>query len=259
MDTIVAPDCVSELVKAANTSGEAGAIQARLMLHPETDKVNSLGNVTHFLGFGYCQGYGEKFSGDMTVKNIMYPSGAAVLFTAAALKQVGLFDEEFWMYNEDQDLGWRLWLSGYTCILAPAAVVYHKYEFSKSIKKYYYMDRNRLLAIFKNYSCLTLCLIFPALVIMELGLTIFSLKTGWFKERLRVWLYFLNPFKWHYLFKARQKTQRLRRVKESRILSLISGRIWYQEIADPKLRFINPIFSVYFSIVKGIVRIVNCF
>jgi len=259
MDTVIEKDCVSELVKVAETSEKIGAVQARLMLHPETDKVNSLGNTTHFLGFGYCDGYGEKFSGDLTVKNIMYPSGAAVLFTATALKKVGLFDEEFWMYNEDQDLGWRLWLAGYACVLAPQAVVYHKYEFSKSIKKYYFMDRNRLLAIFKNYSCLTLFLIFPALVIMELGLTLFSLKTGWFREKLRVWLYFLNPFKWSYFIKARRQVQRSRAVKESQILPLISGRIWYQEIADPKLKFINPIFSAYWAVVRGIIKIVNFF
>ena len=83
------------------------------------------------------------------------------------LKEVGLFDEEMWMYNEDQDLGWRVWLAGYKCVLAWDAVIYHKYEFSRSISKYYWMDRNRNLSIFKNYHFLTLILIFPAWLAME--------------------------------------------------------------------------------------------
>jgi len=257
MDTIVEKDCVSEMVKAAATDAKIGAVQARLMLYPEKEKVNSLGNVTHFLGFGYSAGYQEKFNGDLSVKDIMYPSGAAVLFPAASLKKVGLFDEEFWMYNEDQDLGWRLWLAGYRCVLAPRAVVYHKYEFGKSIKQFYYMDRNRLITAFKNYSFLTLILIFPAFVIMELGLLLYSLKSGWFKERLRVWLYFLTPWKWPYLLEARRRTQRLREVNESKILKMISGKIWYQEVADNKLKFINPIFNAYWKLVRGFISLIN--
>ena len=257
LDTVIEKNAVSELVKVAESDAKIGAVQARLMLYPEKDKVNSLGNVTHFLGFGYSAGYQENFSGDLSVKDIMYPSGAAVLFSAAALKKVGLFDEEFWMYNEDQDLGWRLWLAGYTCVLAPAAVVYHKYEFSKSIKKFYYMDRNRLIAIWKNYSPLTLVLIFPAFVIMELGLTLFSLKTGWFKEKMRVWFYFLNPGHWPYLIKARQQTQRLREVNDSLILKMISGKIWYQEIADSKLKIINPVFNFYWKLIRGFVCLIR--
>ncbi|MCG2697542.1 hypothetical protein L6307_00370, partial [Candidatus Parcubacteria bacterium] len=160
---------------------------------------------------------------------------------------------EFWMYNEDQDLGWRIWLAGYKCVLANSAVAYHKYEFSKSIKQYYWMDRNRIIAIIKNYHILTLLLIFPAFIIMEIGLILFSLKTGWFKEKMRVWKYFLTPAKWIYLISARKKTQKLRRVKDKDIIKLITSKIWYQEIDDVKLRLINPVFNAYWSIVKKLI------
>jgi GT2 family glycosyltransferase len=190
----------------------------------------------------------------MSVKDIMYPSGAAVLFNLSVLREVGLFDEVFWMYNEDQDLGWRLWLSGYSCLLAPAAVVYHKYEFSKSIAKYYWMDRNRILAMWKNYSLVTLVLIFPAFVIMELGLLLFALKGGWLREKLKVWGYFLRSDTWVYIIKARAEVQIKRKVKDSKLLKMFSGRIWYQEIGDWKLRLVNPFFAAYFWLVKIIIK-----
>jgi len=254
MDTVVEPNCVSEMVKVAEQDEKIGAVQARLMLWPEKDKINSLGNITHFLGFGYCLGYRQEMPNVPAERDqkskVCYPSGAAVLFKAEVLKRVGLFDEEFWMYNEDQDLGWRIWLAGYKCILAPEAVVYHKYEFAKSIKQYYWMDRNRMLSVIKNYHWLTLILITPACLIMELGLLLFSAKTGWLKEKIKVWLYFLKPRTWQYLIKARRQAQSLRQVKDRDIVKMFSGKIWYQEVGDGRLKIANLVFNIYWQIVK---------
>jgi len=258
MDTIITPKAISEMVLAAESDARIGAVQARLMLHPKTDKVNSLGNSTHFLGFGYCVGYREAYKEtDNSLKEIFYPSGAAVLFKAAALKKVGLFDESLWMYNEDQDLGWRIWLQGYSCVLAPQAVVYHKYEFSRSISKYYWMDRNRTIVLLKNYSCLTLILISPALILMEIGLLIFSLQNGSFKEKLKVWAYFLNIKNWFRIIRARKIIQKNRLTKEGKILKMISAKIWYQEVGSFKLRLANIVFSIYWSIVKLILKLLS--
>jgi GT2 family glycosyltransferase len=254
MDTISETNCLEKLIETMNTHPEAGAIQARLMLYPKTDVINSLGNETHFLGFGYSKGYQEKFSEiNNRIQEIAYPSGAAVLLRVAALKEVGLFDEEMWMYNEDQDLGWRLWLAGYQCLIAPHAVVYHKYEFSRSIQKYYWMDRNRIITILKNYYWLTLVLIIPAFIVMEGGLVLFSIQSGWFKEKLHVWKYFLSLKNWQLILKKRHQIQRTRKLPEKKILSLITGKIWYQEIGSWKLKVANPIFELYWFIVRALI------
>jgi GT2 family glycosyltransferase len=273
MDTIPDKSAVSEMVKVFenNKSGAeneklritnyelrpAGAVQARLMLHPETNKINSLGNATHFLGFGYSIGYNDDVKiakvNEVKTAPICYPSGAAVMFSREALNTVGFFDEEFWMYNEDQDLGWRVWLAGFSCLLANDAVVYHKYEFSRSITKYYWMDRNRIVAILKNYHSLTLLLILPAFLVMEVGLILFSLKSDWWPEKKKVWRYFLTPRTWIYLYRARSESQKIRKVKDRDIISIFTGRIWYQEIDDWKLRMINPVFELYWQLVRMII------
>jgi len=212
MDTVVEASCVTKMVEAGknppnplyqggkmqlnNQGGKIGVVQARLMLYPDKERVNSLGNATHFLGFGYGVGYNEKFNppsplyqggkmqeGEMHGGEICYPSGAAVLFTREMLEKIGLFDEEFWMYNEDQDIGLRAWLAGYKCVLASEAVAYHKYEFSRSVQKYYWMDRNRIIVLLKFYKILTLLLILPAFVVMEFGLLFFAWQGGWLKEK----------------------------------------------------------------------------
>ena len=285
MDTVVAPDCVSKMIEMAENppgpfyqgggiqpppsplSGRRiGAVQARLMMYNEKSKINSLGNATHFLGFGYCLGYKEEYNppsppassaGQAFYQegiNICYPSGAAVLFKAEVLKKVGFFDEEFWMYNEDQDLGWRVWLAGFRCVLAPDAVVYHKYEFSRSIKKYYCLDRNRIMVMLKNYGWPTLVLVFPAFTIMEIGLIFFSLKNGWFYEKAKVYSYFLNLTNWRRIMAERKKVQGLRTVKDGQIIKLLSGKIWYQEIGERRLKVANVIFNAYWQIAKGLIK-----
>ena len=252
--TVLEPDCVREMIKAAERDNKIGAVQSRMMLWPDKNKISSLGNATHFLGFGYCLGYQEEWHGQAgNGSDIFYPSGSSFLIKCEVLEKVGLFDEEFWMYNEDQELGWRIWLAGYKCVLAPQAMLYNKYEFQRSIKKFYWMDRNRIISILICYKTLTLLLVFPAFIIMEFGLILFSIKTGWLKEKLRVWAYFLNPRTWAYLYRARKEVQSLRQVKDKDIVKLISGRIWYQEVADWKLKFINPVFSLYWQIVKKII------
>jgi GT2 family glycosyltransferase len=272
MDTVIAPDALTEMVKAAEVDEKIGAVQARLMLwerrSPEAEtatghQINSLGNATHFLGFGYSLGYNEeweekksKIANQKSQIEIMYPSGAAVLFKKAALEEVGFLDEEYWMYNEDQELGWRLLLAGWKNVLAPDAVVYHKYEFSRSISKYYWMDRNRILAILECYQISTLILIAPAFLIMELGLILFSIKNGSLKEKIKVWQYFLTAKNWQYIKTARARNQKLRKVKDKEIAKLITGKIWYQEIGDWKLRLINPIFNAYWILVRILLTIV---
>ncbi|NTW22056.1 glycosyltransferase family 2 protein [Candidatus Falkowbacteria bacterium] len=257
MDTIAHQSAVSELVKAVERDESIGAVQARLMLWPDKEKVNSLGNATHFMGFGYCEGYGNDGAKldlkSMEDKAIFYPSGAAVMFTAEALRTIGLFDEVLWMYNEDQDLGWRIWLAGLRCHLAPQAVVFHKYEFSRSISKYYWMDRNRLVVIFKNYKLATIILILPAMLIMEVGQLLFAAKGGWFKEKLRVYAYFLYPGSWRYILAGRRGVKNLRKVPDRAIINMLASRIEFQELESLPLRIANIIFTVYWRAIKRLI------
>jgi GT2 family glycosyltransferase len=256
MDTIVTAGCISHLVQTANSSESIGAVQARLMLWPDKDSINSLGNATHFLGFGYCEGYGEKWSGDPSAiyRDIGYPSGAAGLYKKEVLERIGLFDEEFWMYNEDQDLGWRIWLAGWKCVLATKAVVYHKYEFAGNDRKYYWLDKNRMLAMIKNYHMATLLLISPAFIFMEFGLLLFAFQKGWLRDKLKVYKYFLSRKNRQYILRARRESQALRKVADKDILNIFSGRIRYPEIRNWKLEFANWFLNQYWRIVKFFIR-----
>ncbi len=268
LDTTVAPDFLERAL--AKAGDDVGSVQSLILLHPSVAKAgaamlsNTLGNAIHYLGFGYCYGYGwekekwEKYLVDWRVRdpelNIAYGSGAGILLNMRALRETGFFDDIYFMYHEDLDLGWRLRLAGYKNILAPESVIYHKYEFSKSIKKYYWMERNRFITMMKNYSGLTLILIFPALVIMEFGLLLFSFRSGWWREKLRVYEYFLHPKRWRVIASGRHRAQKLRKASDRQIAKHFVGEILFQDMDSPLLtKIANPIFNLYWKIIQRLI------
>ena len=252
-DTAVEPDFLQAAVKLAESDSKIGAVQSKLLLYDDKSKINSIGNEIHYLGFAFAGGYQLPDSG-IKEAEITYPSGASVLFKVSALKQVGLFNEEFFMYHEDADLGWRLWLSGFKVMLAPDSVVYHKYEFSRSIKKYYYMERNRYLVILQNYKLATIILISPACLLMDVAMFFYSFIGGWWKEELRVYNYFLLPRSWVKLLKTRKEVQKKRKVGDREIIKRFAGKIQFQDIQNPLLKYIaNPVFNLYWQIIKRII------
>jgi len=253
-DTISDSGFLKELVKTAEADEKIAAVQPRIMLYPEKEKVNSLGNSIHYLGFGYSSGGYQQFNGNLEPKEIAYASGAAVLIKKEALEKVGLFDPDFFMYHEDLDLGWRLRLAGYKILVVPTAVVYHKYQFSKSIKKYYFMERNRLICLLENYKIGTLILIFPAWLIMEIGLLLFSLKSGFWQEKLRVYGFFLKADTWRKIARERRAKRAIRAKKDKDVINLFTGKIEFQEIDNFILKKIaNPAFNLYWRVVKFLI------
>lgn len=273
-DTSVEPDFLERALEKMRDG--VASVQSLIFVHPSMGilsalksgqdahgRVNTLGNAIHFLGFGYCYGYGwsreraEKFLENWRARdpelNIAYGSGAGILYDMEALKKIGYFDDDYFMYHEDLDLGWRLRLAGYKNVLAPESKIYHKYEFSKSIKKYYFMERNRYITIFKNYSAWTLFLIAPALILMEAGLFIFSLASGFWREKLRVYDYFLRPKNCRRICEKRKKIQKSRKISDKEISKYFVSKIEFQDLKNVILdKIANPLFTIYWQIIKSV-------
>lgn len=256
MDTIADSRWLEELVVAAENNKNVGAIQSLIMLHPETDKINSSGNHLHFLGFGFCKDYGQEISDSefMIHNSFFYASGASVLYPVEVLKKVGLFDSEFFMYHEDTDLSWRMRQAGYEVILAPKSIMFHKYQFSRSISQFYYMERNRMIMIFENYRLGTLFLILLPFLMMEIGQLGYAALRGLFWTKLKVYSYFLRPKNWSRMIKNKRRKAKLRKVTDRELAKLIVGKIEFQEIANPILKYlVNPVFNIYWKIIRQLI------
>ncbi len=249
-DTVVEPDFLSRAITLAKTNDRIGAVQSKLLLYQDKKHINSIGNEIHYLGFAYAGGY-QLPDEPLEPREVTYPSGAATLYRVSALREVGNFNPEFFMYHEDTDLGWRLWLAGWRCMLAPTSVVYHKYEFSRSISKYYYMERNRLWLLLSNYKLATLLVISPALFFMNTLLLGYSFIGGFWREEWRAYAFFLKPQSWQAVKRSRQHIARIRRVKDHDVVKRFTGIIVFQDVQNPLLRYIvNPLTQGYWEVVR---------
>ena len=254
-DAIFEPSTLREIVAAAEAHPNAGSFQPLIVLAQDPGKINSIGNDIHFAGHGYCRGYGDSISSaPKNITPITYASGAGVLYRMSALRHVGLFDEALFAYHEDLDLGWRLLLAGYDNLLVPSSKLRHHYEFSRSISKWYWMERNRGIVLWKHDRLWTLVLLLPVLIAIELATWLFALLRGWGNEKWKATSWFFKPSSWVYLHAARRNTQRLRKRSDREMLPRFVSGITYQEVSSPFMEKIaNPLMAIYFFVLKRLV------
>ena len=248
--------CLSELLKTMSKNDTIGIVQPKILLWDDPQRINTIGNDSHFLGYGFMRGYRDLTEDHPHLKERPIPSvsGAALLLKSSLLEEIGQFDESFFMYSEDTDLSWRARLRGYKLFLSPKAISYHFYEFSKNPMKMYYLDRNRIILVLKNYKILTLILLLPAFALMEIGESFFALQSGWWKEKIRSRLYFLNLNNLIRIYKDRQKIQKSRLVNDREILEIYRGDIHFEEVDNVLLKYVgNPILKLYFVLLKFVV------
>jgi GT2 family glycosyltransferase len=89
-----------------------------------------------------------------TPHEVLLPSACAALYRKKMLDEIGLFDESFFAYCEDTDLGLRGQLAGWKAFLAPDAVIYHHYSSTGgkySSLKAYLVERNHVWVAIKNF------------------------------------------------------------------------------------------------------------
>jgi GT2 family glycosyltransferase len=253
-DTEVQPDFLVEAVTVAEADARIAAVQSLLLLMWARNQVNSAGNAIHFLGLGYCLGYREAAAKHLgtPVRDIAYGSGAGLLLRVAALREVGLLEEEFFMYHEDLDLGWKLRLAGWRVVIAPASVVWHDFEFSRSIKKYFWMERNRFVVLFGRLSGRTLAVLAVPLLLAELGLLLPAVRGGWWREKLRVYRDLLTNHRTHRLIaRLRAETCRLRRVSDREIASRFVAAVEGQEVEPAFTKYVaNPLMRLAWGAVR---------
>lgn len=145
-DAVPAPAWLAELLAAA--PGRA-AVTSRMLL-PD-GRVNNAGVLLLRDGYGADRGFGAADGPPYDAPAEVFGfSGGAALLRTDALRAVGGFPAEFFLYYEDTDTAWRLRLAGGAVGYAPAAVVRHRHSASadqSSALFSFHNERNRLLTL----------------------------------------------------------------------------------------------------------------
>lgn len=256
-DASLHPQAIAHLATALEADNSIGAAQPLIILDPERNKINSAGNAIHFLGFGYCNQYLSPVEQAPTViTDIGFTSGAALFTRLDLVAKHGGLEHAFFMYHEDLEYSVRLRMLGYRSVLVPQAIAYHQYEFSRSMSKYYFMERNRFAFLLITYKIPTLLLLAPLLFATEIALLFFAWRGGWLQERIKAYRYFLTSEAWSTWLPKRRSLQGLRRVSDRDLLRFTTGSILFQEAQTTSpivTHFANPILSAALRILQVII------
>ncbi len=127
------------------------------ILSADGTKIDFIGGVVNYVGLAHQRHFGEdadKYD-EPEKKELLFACGGAMLMDRKVFLDVGGFDEDFFAFFEDVDLGWRLWVMGYKVAFAPTAVAFHRHhQTAGKIPRHMLMtlyERNSLYTIFKNY------------------------------------------------------------------------------------------------------------
>jgi GT2 family glycosyltransferase len=125
-DAIPAQDWLERLLAAAERHPDVAAFGSKQIMAETPDRLDGLGDVYHVSGAAWRDGYNLPDRDiPSTPCEIFSPCAAAAMYRRAALDEAGGFDEDYFCYFEDVDLGFRLRLLGHRCMLVPDAVVRH--------------------------------------------------------------------------------------------------------------------------------------
>lgn len=145
---------VRAAVEKFGESENIGAVASRV-LDWDGKLVDYIGSAMTWYGMGY-----KPFTSELIPKtpdipqDVLFGTGSAMFVRRSVFDQLGGFDERYFMFFEDVDLGWRLNLRGWRFAYQPASLAYHKHHASMDAfgpyKETYLLERNALYTLYKN-------------------------------------------------------------------------------------------------------------
>jgi GT2 family glycosyltransferase len=134
---------------------DVGMVASKILVWEDPRIIDKCGHLIYPDGQNRGRGHGEPDQGQFDrQEEALWPDGCAALYRRAMLNEVGGFDEEFFAYADDAELGLRARIAGWTCLYAPGAVVRHHRGATlglNSARRLTLIERNRVLLVVKLF------------------------------------------------------------------------------------------------------------
>lgn len=236
IDTQVTPDFLNVIVNAMEDDSSIGASQPKLLLESNKKHIDSMGAFIDVIGGTYNISYNQEDKNQYPFSfSIFYAKGAALFVRKELFNNIGGFDDDFFLWRDEVDLCWRIWLSGYKVINIPSSVVYHYGSaiIKKTVpnpKMEFYFTRNNIRMLIKNYELNNLIKFLPLFLLFRCYITSRnSLKS---KNPLH-FLFFYSAIFWNLKFLRATLIKRffvkkiVRKVKDKELIGkVISKRLF---------------------------------
>lgn len=231
-DAMPSSDWLACLLSAARSHPDVAAFGSRQVAYGMSSILDGVGDVYHFSGLVWRRGHGRvERPADRRPREIFSPCAGAALYRREAVSRVGGFDEDYFCYVEDVDLGFRLRLAGLASKYVPEALVYHVGAASSggqhSDFTVYHGHRNLVWTFVKNMPGA----LFWALLPVHVALNLFSV--AWFALQGQGWV--VLRAKWD-AFKGLPRMWRKRRLVQAGRRATLAD-IW--RVLDRRLNPLN--------------------
>jgi GT2 family glycosyltransferase len=154
-DAIAEPDWLQELMLYGDEARRVGMLASKILFCEPPGVIDKAGHLIYWDGQNRGRGTMEKDSGQYAQpEEILWPDACAALYHRRLFEETGGFDETFFAYGDDADLGMRARLLGWKAWYVPTAVVHHRHSATAgaySPLKVMLVERNRLLLAVKNF------------------------------------------------------------------------------------------------------------
>ncbi|OOZ36750.1 glycosyltransferase family 2 protein [Solemya velesiana gill symbiont] len=212
---------LEKLLESARDHPGFDVFGSKLVKADESSILDGAGDAYHISGLAWRMGHGYSVASFSDLQCEIFSScAAAALYRRCTFLKMRGFDEDYFCYMEDLDLGFRLRLAGYKSMYVPTAVVSHVGSASTggshSDFSVYHGHRNLVWAFIKNMPGVLFWLLLPLHVLMNLAAIVwFSLK-GQGKVILRA--------KWDALKGIPKAWRKRKEIQSSRVATV--GEIW---------------------------------
>ena len=254
-DAVLTPQCLRILMKTMKKYSNIAICNPRIILYDDRTRIQYDGSRLYYIGAVIARNSGASIQqACKTTIPVSVVSGLTMLVERDKALQIGLFDEDFFFGWDDADFSLRMTISGFKCLHVPQAVVYHKLK-KRGLSKAFYQIRNRWYLILKSYSSRTLLLLWPILLVYELGLLLFLTMEGVLFEYLKANLAVIKNL--GMLMKKRRKIQALKKISDGEVLC--AGDFYVREELTEKRylklgkNILNHVFNSYWKLIKSFI------
>jgi GT2 family glycosyltransferase len=149
------PGWLEALESVIRLYDDVGMAASKILVWEDPRKIDKVGHLIYPDGQNRGRGSGQIDQGQFDrVEEVLWPDGCAAMYRRAMLEDVGGFDEEFFAYADDAELGLRGRIAGWRCFYAPGAVVRHHRGATLGIgsaRRLTLIERNRVLLVVKLF------------------------------------------------------------------------------------------------------------
>jgi len=161
-DAEAEPGWLAALIEACSLAPDVGMAASKVLVWEDPSRIDKAAHLIFPDGQNRGRGSGAKDIGQFDrEEEALWPDGCAAMYRKRMLDEIGGFDEDFFAYGDDAELGLRARIAGWRCIYTPRAVVRHHRGSTMgkgSAERLLLIERNRVLLAMKLFPWSLLCL-----------------------------------------------------------------------------------------------------